>query len=67
MVPQTVGRRDYIFHCLGACGDGGSANEDKLKEGWKSPCLSHFCGIRLSEKRGGAAFSFRKNVKVGLV
>jgi hypothetical protein len=46
--------------------DSGSANKNKLKEGWKSLCLSHFCGIRLSEKRGGAAFSFRKNVKVGL-
>ncbi|MDY6316627.1 MAG: recombinase family protein [Oribacterium sp.] len=32
--------------------DRGSAKKNKLKEGWKSPCLSHFCGIRLSEKRG---------------
>ena len=35
-----------------ARGDSGSAKKNKLKEGWKSPCLSHFCGIRLSEKRG---------------
>jgi hypothetical protein len=30
--------------------DSGSANKNKLKEGWKSPCLSHFFSIRLSEK-----------------
>lgn len=22
MFPQAVRQRDYIFHCLGACGDG---------------------------------------------
>lgn len=21
MFPQTVGQRDYVFHCLGACGN----------------------------------------------
>ena len=58
MFPQTVRQRDYIFNCLGARGDSGSANKSKLKEGWKSPCLSHFCGIRLSEKRDRCRFFF---------
>lgn len=56
MFPQTVRQRDYIFHCLGACGDRGSAKKNKLKEDRKSPCLGHFCGIRLSEKRGWCRF-----------
>ena len=69
MFPQTVRQRDYFFHGLGARRDSGSANKNKLKEDWKSPCLSHFCGIRLSEKisknlltaplGGGLWFSWR--------
>ena len=58
MFLQTVGRRDYVFHCLGALRNSGSANKSKLKEGRKSPCLSHFCGIRLSEKGGGCRVFF---------
>ena len=71
MFPQTVRQRDYVFNCLGARGDSGSANKNKLKEGRKSPCLSHFCGIRLSEKRGRCRFFFwekceyRSGVTVG--
>ena len=34
MFPQTVGQRDYVFHCLGACRSRESftANEQHLKE-----------------------------------
>ena len=56
MFPQTVGQRDYVFHCLGARGDRGSANSAELKKSRKSPCLSHFCGTCLSEKRGRCRF-----------
>ncbi len=41
-----------------ARGDSGFANKNKLTEGWKSPCLSHFCGIRLFEKRDGCRVFF---------
>ena len=37
------------------CRDSGSAKKNKLKKGRKSPCLSHFCGIRLSEREAVAA------------
>lgn len=30
MFPQTVGQRDYIFHCLGAYGDGMLAVKRKV-------------------------------------
>ena len=39
-----------------ARGDHGSANSAELDMTRKSPCLSHFCGIRLSEKRGRCRF-----------
>jgi len=45
--------------------DRGSANKNKLTEGWKSPCLSHFCGIRLSEKRGGCRYFSKHQLQVG--
>ena len=32
MFPQTVRQRDYVFNCLGARGDSGSANKNKLEE-----------------------------------
>ena len=39
--------------------------QEQNKRGLENPVFSHFCGIRLSEKRGGCRFFF-KNVKVGL-
>ena len=53
----VAGKNDSSRKC-GARRDSRSANENKLKEGWKSPCLSHFCGIRLSKKRGGCRIFF---------
>ena len=66
MFPQTVRQRDYIFNCLGARRDGGSANSTELEKDRKSPRLSHFCGTRLSEKRGGCRFFVWENVNIAL-
>ena len=33
MFPQTVRQRDYVVNCLGARGDSGSSNKNKLEEG----------------------------------
>ena len=36
MFPQTVGRRDYVFHCLGARGDSSIDVKGRRKIGAKS-------------------------------
>lgn len=46
----------HSFAHLAPRGDSGSTNENKIRKDHKSPCLSHFCGICLSEERGGCHF-----------
>jgi hypothetical protein len=60
MFLQTVGQHDYIFHCLVARRDRRSANSAELEKARKSPCLSHFFGISLSEKRPVPLFLLEK-------
>lgn len=37
MFLQTVGQHDYIFHCLGACGDGLFDVNGRREIGAKAP------------------------------
>ncbi len=42
MFPQTVGQRDYVFHCLGARGDSSIDVKGRRKVGTKALDFMHF-------------------------
>lgn len=58
MFPQTFRQRDYIFNCLGARGDSGSANKNKLKESWKVQQIRKEITMKAKKKRSSKVWLF---------